>query len=256
MALTDRITQLKKEGKTDSDVITALIQEGNTPTDINEALSQISIKPADAGDDMQPSIMASEAPATEIPAAAPAEQYASPPPQYAQQEQYAEYPQASYEQPAQQDYSQYADAGYYQQQPMDIETIKDLSRQVLEESIGRLKEQMTAVVQMKSEVSAQIIDMENRLSKVESIIEQIQSSIIRKMGDYGESITNISHEIRSTQEAFAKMVNPLIDKQRGMAEEKKEIVQEQTREEPVKKKTVKSADREKRSSEGFESYLR
>ena len=50
--------------------------------------------------------------------------------------------------------------------------------------------------------------MENRISKTETIVQELQSAIIRKMGEYGEAITGISQEVQETQKSFSKLINP------------------------------------------------
>ena len=65
------------------------------------------------------------------------------------------------------------------------------------------------------------------------------------MGEYGEAISGISQEIQETQKSFSKMINPVLDKKRGIEQEEsqQEQPQEQTRNSKAK-------------DEAFKSYLR
>ena len=63
-------------------------------------------------------------------------------------------------------------------------------------------------------------------------------AIIRKIGDYGEDIENLSKEIRATQDSFGKIINPLAEK-----------AKEEKNKEPSKNTKTKKDD-------SFENYLR
>lgn len=282
MALVDRISQMKKEGIQDPLIVKTLIEEGNPPASVSEAFSQIRTRSAISMEEgMQPSIASqpSEIPSpseTEgmempepVPAAQSAEEGMQPSMMQAQQEETsampAEYGQtgAYQEQPyGQQQYAepQYAEGGY-SPQAVDIETVRDITKQVLEESLLKLKTQINEVMKLKTELKFEMQDMENRLKKVEDIIQQLQFSIIKKMGDYGEAISGISNEIKATQESFSKMINPILDKKRGInREEAEESKKEEEAEETEESNEEEAAEKGKRSSrkkgQGFEAYLR
>ncbi len=251
MALLERVNLLKQQGLQDAQIVNTLREEGNSPVDINEAMSQSRIKAevaneyAQAGE-MQPSVMASnssEAQFMSVPEAArnpnqatnqvPAysQMYTQELPQQAQaQQQVQQQFQAPAQQQAYQDqsqaYAQYPDQsqaygydasqqGYYQQ-VLDLETVKDISRQQIDEALKKLRVEIDALSKMKTEMKFQMTDMQNRLSQVEGIIHELQSAVLRKMGEYGEAIAGISKEVQATQNSFAKVINPLFDKKRGV----------------------------------------
>jgi len=93
-------------------------------------------------------------------------------------------------------------------------------------------------------------------------MHEMQSAVIRKMGEYGESIQGISKEIRATQDSFAKVINPLMDKKRGISTnfqepETQEVQEEQPKAQPKAKKQppANSGSREQGSA-SFEDYFR
>ena len=266
MALLEQINSMKKSGKSSQEIIKVLGEQGISPREINEALSQMDIKSAvSAETDMQPSIMqnteqttvAMPAYSEQAPSPAPIQSEVSQSQNY-QPEQYNPDQQSNNIQPpeqgqySQQDYTQNYDSsqGYNQyQQPIDIETIKDISSQIIEDSIGKLKEQIISVVKIKTDITLKIEEIEKRLEKVENIIQQLQFSIIKKMGEYGESISDISKEIRTTQDSFSKLINPILDKKRGIQEEPTEKKQNPPEKKNRDNKTGKS-------NASFEDYLR
>ena len=258
MALLERISAMKKEGKSSREIIKTLGEEGISPRQINEALSQLDIKSAvSAEENMQPSIMqTTEQPAigmSSSPEANP--EISAPAPQYAPEVSAQPIEQAQYAPPEySQDYAQGYDAssssqGYGQYQPaVDIETIRDIANQIIEESMDKLKEQLSSAGKMKTEINAKIQEIEGRLEKIEEIIQQLQFSIIKRMGEYGEAVSDISKEVRATQDSFSKLVNPIMNKKRGVQEEQSE----------KKQKLSEKRNQEKagKSNVSFEDYLR
>ena len=158
----------------------------------------------------------------------------------AYQEQYA---QGQYQDPnaGQQQYSQGQGYG------SDLETIRDIAKREIESSITKLRQQVEISTRISLELKTQIQLIESRLSKTEIIIQELQSAIIRKMGEYGEAISGISQEIQETQKSFSKMINPVLDKKRGIPQQESSEEQE----EPTQQtRSSKSQD------PGFKNYLR
>ncbi len=232
---------MKGQGISDAQIINTLKEEGITPIEINEAISQSKIKSAIGSqeNEMQQS-MGSPSPGQGYSQGAQQQTY--------NQEQYAQaqqgYPQEQY---AQQPQEQYAAQGYAQ--GIDIETIKDISKQQVEESFKKIKEEISSLSKMKSDVKFEMQNIEGRLAQIESIIRELQSAIIRKMGDYGEAISNISQEVRATQQSFSKMINPVLDQKRAMKSEEQTQEEAQESKQDTSKKTTKNPA-------GFENYFR
>jgi len=165
--------------------------------------------------------------------------------QYSQEQQYSQYPQDQYSQEA---YSQEA----YYPQGLDLETIREITRQEIETSLKKIKEDVESLGKLKTDLKFEMQNLDNRIAKIESIIQELQSAIIRKLGEYGESVSNISKELRATQDSFSKILNPVLDKKRGISEESNETEEEQSEEKPSPKKSRQ----ESKDSASFEDYLR
>jgi len=266
MALLERITSMQQSGMSDNDIITTLREEGITPRDINEAFSQSQIKAAvntqEGFEGMQPSIRTeSETQQNMQPQMQNMPEYQTPAPsqqQYAPQQYTQEQTPVAYapEAYAQEQYAQYPaeqTGEQYYSQVMDVETVRDIAKQEIEESVKKIKSQLDSLEKLKTDWKFELQNMENRLTRVESVIQEIQSAVIRKMGEYGEAISGISKEVRATQNSFSKVLNPLMDKQRGKSEE----VEEEIKEKPQNMK-IKSKKSESRPAPAasFEDYLR
>jgi predicted CopG family antitoxin len=79
------------------------------------------------------------------------------------------------------------------------------------------------------------------------------------MGEYGESVSNISKELRATQDSFSKILNPLLDKKRGISQEMENEGQdseESEKEINQQKPSPKKSRQEAKDSASFEDYLR
>lgn len=279
MALLERIESMEDSGMQEMDIINSLREEGISPREINEALSQSKIKTAVSPESeftgMEPSIMAPSTeqqqvsqvpqniptPSRTAPVQAQVMQAPAPQQPYYAQETYAPQDQAAYSYP--QDQTAYGDqyapqdqAAYYSQ-VLDVETVRDIAKQEIEESLKKLREQLDSLDKMKTDLKFELQNMENRLSRIESIIQEVQSSIIQKMGQYGEAISGISSEVRATQQSFSKMLGPLMDKRRVTSSESEEIQERSSFKPKPKKQEAQSRPQSSSSgSASFEDYLR
>lgn len=244
MALLEQIKQMKQQGMSDQEIYQNLQEQGISPRQINEAFSQSMIKSAVAvenQEEMQQSVMY---PPQQQVTQQQVEEISVP----AQNQQYAQYPEqgnyANYDENA--DQSQYApQEGYggetYYQQALDIETVRDISQQVVDESLNKIKDQIKEFTKLKTELKFQIQNLDNRLTRIESTMSQLQSDILKKIGEYGENIASISQEMKATQENFSKMINPVLDEKRK--------VETKMKKEPVSRPSSPRTP-------GFESFLR
>lgn len=252
----DQINQMKKRGLSTNQIIQSLRQQGISPKEINESLSQSEIKneinsqnffPDTPESNMQPSITNSEQNFFDSSNSEQQNQY------YADQQmnqsnfqpsisqnsaepQTQEYP--IYKEPVQENY-EYSYPEYQQSGGTDIETINDVSSQIIEEKIKDFKKEFSKFAEFKKESQNKIEEIDKRLSKIEDRFEELQMAIIRKIGDYGEDIENLSKEIMATQDSFGKIINPL-------AEKAKE----------VKNKEDQTKTTKNKKDDSFENYLR
>ena len=74
-------------------------------------------------------------------------------------------------------------------------------------------------------------------------MNELQSAILKKIGNYGDAIADISNELQATQESFSKLVNPLLDEKRKTKSIKKG-------------KKTNNSSRKESSSGSFEDYFR
>ncbi|MDP2925814.1 MAG: hypothetical protein Q8N99_05575 [Nanoarchaeota archaeon] len=251
MATLEKVMQLKSQGYADSQIIDILKEEGVSPREINELLSQAKIK--DALDNnpeeelitdessMRQSIMPSEGMPQRY------NNYPEPAQEYVPEEQ-GEYYQ---DPPGQESYPVYSPQG-----GSDVETINEVCEQIIEEKTEPIKKDLINLKRFKEESSFQIEKMNERLTKIETTIDDLQMALLRKVGIYGEDIKNLAQEMYATQESFSKLIDPLTDNIRELQK-----INSKDKKESDNEKKDASDDKEDRKSvkkqkSEFEDYLR
>jgi DNA-binding transcriptional MerR regulator len=235
----DEVKQMQQKGLSEEQIIASLRDKGVSYKNISEALTQSKIKAAveeplnNTGQQVaQPQTPIESPPVLNPPQEAPQtqdfEQPLDPrnsqgnlPVPYPSQEQYTdsqgydqEYPQDyaqspdQYGQPYDQGYDQsgYGQEGYdYQSSGVSSETISEISEQVVAEKMSELRKQLENAIDIKTNFESKLDLVEERLKRIEKVIDTLQSSVLRKVGDYVTNIEDIKKEIVSTQKTFSKI---------------------------------------------------
>ncbi|MBM3234640.1 hypothetical protein FJZ19_06125 [Candidatus Pacearchaeota archaeon] len=225
MALLDNVIEMHEQGMSDADIAQKLKEQGINAKEIDEAINQSKIKSAVEGQEsamsqqagMQPSVITQEQGQEQV------------------QQQYYQYPQ-------EQQYEYYQP----QQQGISADTVTEIAEQVISEKFLKVKKQLDSILELKSVSESKISSIDERLKRIEMIIEKLQISILEKVGGYGQAIGDIKNEMEMMQESFSKAVNPIIDKAR-----KNQNIEEK----PMKKQQPKKQEKQE-DSDGFENYLR
>jgi len=228
MTTLDKITEMQKQGISDAEISTQLQNEGVSPSEINDSLNQAKIKnaisppeqpttqgmqesimPTTQGQKMSPEQQAPTQPITQE-TQPPSPQMQPPSPEiYPPQKQTQEQPQDNYYQETPQAYSQ---QDYYAPQPtIDTETISEIAEQVTTEKLNEFKKKIGDIASFKTTIQDKVIDIDERLRQIENSIENLQQSIIGKIGEFGESNAMIHKDLDNLHGTVSKLMNPLID---------------------------------------------
>ena len=224
MALVNQIEQMKQQGMSENDIIRKLQDSGYSPLEINQAIEQSKIKTAGSqlNSDvveksqeenipigMQQSIMESfeQQPTIEQ----PQQEY----PQYKQYEQYQSYYPAQ-----QQEYPQY--------QTTTVENMAEITEQIIEEKIDEMRKKIMEINAFRILTERRIKNLDERLKKIESFIQELEIKILGKIGSYSEGLQDIKKEIELMQDSFGKVINPLLDNAKEV-QEKKEVIKKKKR---------------------------
>lgn len=237
MTVLEQVIQLKNQGIADDQIINTLQQQKISPDEINTALSQAEIKSAVTAAPIEQAVQEQE---TYTPPQAPIaqENYAStqpPIPQEAHLEEQAQYAQAPIQDsyaaqpggPAEsslgetQNYTPqeeyYPQEGYEQgyapqEGGYNSNTIMEIAEQVFSEKTKKIENQISELNEFKTINQTKVKNIDERLKKIESMIDKLQITILEKIGSYGNNIEGIKKEMSMMQDSFGKMINPLADK--------------------------------------------
>ncbi len=269
MPLLEEIKQMQNKGYDEAAIAQNLQEQGFNPREINEAMDQSRIKSAISADsyeqngqeavmnnspnEMQPSITSQ--------------------PEQMQEEQQVQQP--AYAEQYQQYYPQQE---YYSPQPaISPETISEIADQIISERISTIKKALNIITEFKSFTEAKVSNMDSRLKKIEATIDRLQLSIIGKIGDYGKSVQEIKEELSGMEEAFSKVINPLVEKARHISTSEHPVHHEHHESQPRHEKHEEKPAHHKpehkthhehpkhekhekhhhsKSKDGFENYLR
>ncbi len=265
MPLLDQVKSMKEKGLSDEQISQQLKEQGVKPLEIQQALEQAKIKAAISPDEtqqgmappqtmtspetqsleaeeMKPSILPSptttpQPQASEIAQAPPETAPIQPQPTEpapVPAETIEETPEYIY--PTPQTY--YPEYQPYQPQ-METETVTDIAEQIVDEKLNKLKKELGLFSNFKTTAERKIKNIDERLKKIEEIIDKLQASIIGKIGSYGQSLQDIKKEMFLMQESFSKAL-PSFKKPK-------------TKITTAKKKQVKKTGKKK---SGIEHYLR
>ena len=203
MGALEQITQLRNQGISDEDIIKTLQNGGFSPKEINDGFNQSQIK--NAVYDVNP---------PENPENIPL------PPEIGQQppqpnEIYAQNPETIpeeqdlyYPQPQQGQLQEQED--YYSPGEFDTSTIIEISEQVFSEKIQTLQKKIEEIAEFKILAESKIDNLLGRIKNVEKIIDNLQISILKKVGSYGGNLESIKNEMSMMQDSFKKIVNPIV----------------------------------------------
>ncbi len=193
MTTLDRVMQMQSQGMSDSDISYSLQNEGISAKEISDSLAQAKIKSAVSQ------------PAQDYPEQYPQEQNTS--------EQYSPQTQEQYSPYAQTPQSYSNQQGYYypEQQQMSIETISEIVERLLLEKIKEINSKIRTISEFKVRIEEDIKDLKERVTKIEASIENLQRSIIGKVGEFGESTQLMHKDLENLHNTVSKLMNPLVD---------------------------------------------
>ncbi len=249
MALITIINQMKQQGMNDDEIARNLQEQGYSPQEVANSITQAELKPAypqqegEQEEGMQPSMMPSPPQNQPFPIQQPItkelqEGYPQAEEAYPQQGGYEQYPQ--------QQYSQYApyqqQQGYEEYLPSTSDTMTEIAEEIIEEKLRKLNKEISSLSEIKIDLDAKMSNLNSRIKRIESIIDKLNEAILKKISMYGQDLEDIKSELTATQESFSKIINPLVDKTR------KQERKPESREE-------KLAQKKEHKKSGMEHYL-
>lgn len=207
MGLKEDISKIIGEGKSEQEASFMLQQRGYGIKEIEDSIAQLRIKMAVSSDSqgsqeyaggMQESVMNPQIQRVAVQDNIPPVQEQDTLEQY--REQYAQggTQQNTY------------NPGYDQNIQYDnsnSDIVTEIAEQVVSEKLSSLKNSLESVYNLKNTLEAKMESLDERLKKIEKIIDRLQLSILQKVGDYLTNVEDIKKELVETQKTFKSMVN-------------------------------------------------
>ncbi len=217
MSALDEIRRMKQQGIPEEQIVGALQEKGVSYREISEALAQNKIKAAVESPDPevpQTQDMLQQTTSQEENFEAPQQSQFQGPQYQGMQESIMQ----SSQQPEQQvqEYipqTQESYQGYggeyqpydYQQTKMSSDTIAEISEQVVSEKMDEVRKKIEKIIDFKTSIETKTESIEERLKRIEKIIDTLQSSVLKKVGDYVTNVEDIKKEMVETQKSFASI---------------------------------------------------
>lgn len=234
MATIDEVIRMQREGQADSEIVKDLKRKGVPEREVLEAISQSRIKDAVSSSGEEGEYTGAEVPApgqssfsggvADVNAASspmPSDyssqqgqdynatgEYSGMQPSLmnqGQEQEYVgggEYSQGGVEQQPQEAYGQYPQYQMYQGQ-VSSDIISEISEQVVGERLFALQDKLEKVIDMKTIFESRVTQLDERLKRIEKIIDQLHISVLQKMGDYMTSVSDVKKELEETQKSFS-----------------------------------------------------
>jgi len=192
----DQVIQMKNQGISDEEIASKLQEQKVSPKEINDAMNQSKIKNAVSDiEGMQPSIMNSPKPTSNK------EDIYVPQAQEYEQEIYA--PQAEYQQ---EEYSPQTGYNEYSSQTgTDTDTMIEIAEQVFSKKMQKIQKQLEKLNEFQTLSQVKIESTAERLKRIETIIDNLQISILDRVGSYGKNLGNLKKEMSMMQDSFKKI---------------------------------------------------
>lgn len=202
MTALDEVKKAKQQGLSEDKIVQMLRDKGVQYKEIAEALAQARIQDAVELPDENPGD------------AQQAQEYA---PQYQQeytpsvQEQAQAYmtpapTEMAAPAPSQgQEYSYAQPYGQYAPQESESSLLNEIAEQVVTEKLDDTRKQIEKISDLRSHIQARVESLDDRLKRIEKIIDTLQSSVLKKVGDYVTNVEDIKQELIETQKTFSSL---------------------------------------------------
>ncbi|MEX2017276.1 MAG: hypothetical protein WD876_02285 [Candidatus Pacearchaeota archaeon] len=232
MGALEQVLQMREQGMSDQDIVSQLQEQGIHPRAINDALNQANVKSAVGGntgiEDMEQMQYAAE----DIPTP---EGFAKVPQSYNQEQAEDIYVPQVQTQPRQYSYpSQETQSYNYSQYPntegageqdyagagMDADTTVEIAQQVFMEKIKKVQHQIDSLNEFKAIYQTRVDSINDRLKKIENVIDHLQSAILEKIGAYGSGIESVKKELSMMQDSYSKIVDAVSHKHHSASQAK------------------------------------
>jgi len=196
MGIIEDVKKMQQEGRSEQETVNALQSQGHGTAEIYDGIAQARIKDAVTASppeqtlgaepryasegSMQPSLLGQQTvqEVHEEPPAQPSAAYDAYPQQY-------------------QDYSYAAPSA---------DAVTEIVEQIVAEKLANLKQTMEKVIDLRTAIDTRLEYLDERLKRIEKIIDRLQLSVLQKVGEYMTNVEDIKTELQETQKSFKSLL--------------------------------------------------
>lgn len=95
----------------------------------------------------------------------------------------------------------------YQQASASTESISEIAEQIVAEHFTKLSSKLHDGEKIQAIAEAKLSIIDERLKRIEKIIDKLQLSILQKVGEYVTNVEDIKREVIETQKTFKAVLN-------------------------------------------------
>ena len=82
----------------------------------------------------------------------------------------------------------------------------DIAEQVFIEKIKKIEKQINKMKDTQTILQTQVEHSTERLKRIESIMDKLQTAILEKIGSYGSNLESIKKEMTMIENSFSKII--------------------------------------------------
>jgi DNA-binding transcriptional MerR regulator len=200
----NKILQLKEQGQSNTDIIRILQEQGFSFQQISEALNHaqtkqtIETQPQAAPTEMQPSVLydKEQPPAQEATINAPTPSPAQPQaPVFSTEVEPQFWPEQN--------------SISSQALGSTTEDIEEIAESIIGEKWQKVTEELGDVTAWKEKTSSDLESIKQEIMRVENRFENLQNSVLGKVKEYDQSVSDVSVEIKALGKLLSNIVTPL-----------------------------------------------
>ena len=219
MSTADDVASMIREGRPENEITSALKQRGMSDKEISSVLTQTRIKDAVSGYE-SPTEDVSPAPSSRQQSKSSVQEYGEMSPSLMSPEESPSQPQkqaASTEEledtndqsfsAAPEAYGDYSYQQQYSPQGIGSDLISEIADQIVTEKLSPLIAGIDKITDMRSSMESQLKYLDERLKRIEKIIDRLQLSLLQRVGEYVSNVEDIKKEMVETQKTFKSLVD-------------------------------------------------
>ena len=104
--------------------------------------------------------------------------------------------------------------GTYAESEYNTDTIIEIAEQVFSEKIRKKKKKLDSLSEFATLAQTKITNNNERIKRIESVMDKLQIAILEKIGSYGKNIESIKKEMEMMEDSFSKVLPELAKKKK------------------------------------------